>query len=146
MVLASRTHRFVAQILDAFTAVIPFMFLGFLVLFMGDPDEGVVGLFAVAAILFLISYHLFCDSLPDGQSVGKHVMGIAVVDEHTGRPCSAGQSFVRNLLLIVLGFFDWIFILGEKRRRLGEMAAGTLVVEVAAETRPTYRYIPSLDN
>jgi uncharacterized RDD family membrane protein YckC len=145
MVLASRTHRFVAQILDAFTAFLPFMVLGPIMLFVAGPDSAMAVILVMAGIVFAISYHLFCDALPGGQSVGKEVMGIAVVDEHTGQACSAGQSFVRNLLLTVLGLLDWIFIFGEKRRRLGDMAAGTLVVQMAAEPRPTYKYIPSLD-
>ena len=146
MVLASRTHRFVAQILDGFTAFLPFMLLGLVIVFVADPDSALAVILVLAGILFAISYHLFCDALPGGQSVGKEVMGIAVVDERTGRPCSVGQSFVRNLLLAVLGLLDWVFIFGGQRRRLGDIVAGTLVVQAAAEPRPTYKYIPTLDN
>jgi uncharacterized RDD family membrane protein YckC len=60
------------------------------------------------------------------------VVGITVIDQRSGLPCSAGQSFVRNLLLSVCGFFDWIFIFGERRQRLGDMAAQTIVVDVAS--------------
>ena len=51
-----------------------------------------------------------------------------VVDDKTGEPCPFGQSFIRNVLLAVLGPIDWIFIFGERRQRLGDMAAGTIVV------------------
>jgi hypothetical protein len=37
--------------------------------------------------------------------------------------------FVRNLLLAILGFFDRIFILGERHQRPGDKAAGTIVVD-----------------
>jgi uncharacterized RDD family membrane protein YckC len=57
-------------------------------------------------------------------------MGTAVVDAATGRPCTFGKSFLRNFLLVVLGFIDWIFIFGRRRQRLGDMAANTLVVKV----------------
>lgn len=146
MILASRTHRFVAEILDIFAGFLPFMILGPVMLLVVEPGSATAVILGMAGMLFAISYHLFCDALPGGQSVGKDVMGIAVVDGRTGRPCSAGQSFVRNLLLAVLGFFDWIFIFGGNRRRLGDMVAGTLVVKVVPEPRPTYRYIPSLDS
>ncbi len=53
----------------------------------------------------------------------------AVVDARTGQPCTFGQSFVRNLLLSILGFIDWLFIFGRKRQRLGDMAAPTLVIK-----------------
>jgi uncharacterized RDD family membrane protein YckC len=36
---------------------------------------------------------------------------------------------VRNALLAVLSFVDWIFIYGSRQQRLGDMAANTLVVE-----------------
>jgi uncharacterized RDD family membrane protein YckC len=35
---------------------------------------------------------------------------------------------VRNILLSILGPIDWIFIFGERRQRLGDKAAGTIVV------------------
>jgi uncharacterized RDD family membrane protein YckC len=54
---------------------------------------------------------------------------MTVVDAKTGAPCTVWQSFVRNLLLAILGPLDWIFILGERHQRLGDKAAGTIVVE-----------------
>ena len=50
------------------------------------------------------------------------------VDANSGAPCSFWQSFIRNLLLAVLGPIDWIFIFGERHQRLGDKAAGTIVV------------------
>ena len=41
---------------------------------------------------------------------------------------SAGQSFVRNVIQALLGPIDWIFIFGERRQRLGDKAAGTIVI------------------
>jgi uncharacterized RDD family membrane protein YckC len=145
MVLASRTHRLVAQILDGFTALL-LVLLGFVTMLVTGPDGPVAAFSVIAGVLVATAYHLFCDALPGGQSVGKELMGIIVVDARSGRPCSVGQSFVRNLLLAVFGFFDWIFIYGGQRRRLGDMAAGTLVVQMVPEPRPTYRYIPSFDS
>ena len=55
-----------------------------------------------------------------------------MIDQRNGLPCSAWQSFVRNLLLFACGFFDWIAIFGERRQRLGDMAARTIVVDVAS--------------
>jgi hypothetical protein len=71
----------------------------------------------------------FADALDDGQSIGKRWLGIRVVDDITNAPCTFGQSFIRNLLLAVLGPIDWIFIFGERRQRLGDKAAGTIVVD-----------------
>jgi uncharacterized RDD family membrane protein YckC len=57
-------------------------------------------------------------------------LGTRVVSVETNAPCTFGQSFIRNLLLAVLGPIDWIFIFGERRQRLGDKAAGTIVVSV----------------
>jgi hypothetical protein len=55
-------------------------------------------------------------------------MQIAVVDASTGKACTFGRSFVRNLFL-GFGLLDWTFLLGKKQQRLGDMAANTLVVQ-----------------
>jgi uncharacterized RDD family membrane protein YckC len=89
----------------------------------------------VSVMLFAVFYYFLADAPPGGQSLGKRVVGIAVVDRQPHAPCSVGQSIVRNLLLFVLGFFDRVFILGEQRRRLGDHAAGTIVVNAP----PAYR-------
>lgn len=129
MNLASRSERLFAQIVDGLIALLPVAGVGLVVLSVPSLSDLTAGWMFIAAILACASYVIFADALPGGQSIGKRALGIAVVDGATGRPCSVGQSFVRNLLLAILGFFDWIFILGETRRRLGDMAAGTLVVD-----------------
>lgn len=131
MNLAPRSERLIAQMLDAVVAFIPFLGLVVVAAVAPGQSEPVVDLFALPTMLFLLGYIIFADALPRGQSVGKRAMGIAVVDRRTGRPCSAWQSFVRNVLLAILGVIDWIFIFGSMRQRLGDKAAGTIVVELA---------------
>ena len=118
--LATRLERLLAQFLDAliYSAIllVPGWTLG-----TGGTLLGVV-----AAVLYL----LFQDGLARGQSYGKRVTSTAVIDERTGEWCSFGQSFVRNLLLSVLNFIDWIFIFGGKRQRLGDKLASTVVVKL----------------
>jgi uncharacterized RDD family membrane protein YckC len=58
-------------------------------------------------------------------------LDIRVVDAESRRPCSFGQSFIRNVCLSALGPIDWLFIFGERRQRLGDRAAGTNVVVAA---------------
>jgi len=129
MNLASRTERLFAQMIDSIVALMLLFALAFL---SSLAPEGIAWLFGLSGLLLFIGYLLFADSLPDGQSYGKRMIGIAVVDRRTGAPCSPWQSFLRNLLLSVLGFFDWVFIFGQNHQRLGDMAAGTIVVEAAA--------------
>lgn len=132
MILAPRSSRLVAEIIDAITAVSPILALGAIASAGYEPiPEAASGVW-LSALVFCVGYFLFADALPGGRSFGKALLGIAVIDQRTGVPCSAGQSFVRNLLLSACGFFDWIFIFGERRQRLGDMAAQTIVVELAS--------------
>ena len=64
--------------------------------FTNDSDEGVW-----ATIMFLLlpvlTYHLICELLTNGQSVGKRLMGIRVVTENGGKP-SISQYIIRWLI------------------------------------------------
>jgi uncharacterized RDD family membrane protein YckC len=75
-----------------------------------------------------VLYMLLADGMGTGQSLGKKWMKLAVVDERTGVPCTYGRSVVRNVLR-VLGLVDVLFIFGNRRQRLGDKAAGTIVIK-----------------
>lgn len=122
--LATLPQRLAAQFLDGLVAAAPLV-VGAIVM----ATVSRVGLtLVVLGVLFALTYHLLADGLAGGQSLGKRAVGIRVVSERTGAPCTFGQSFVRNFVLAVLGPIDWLFIFGEKRQRLGDRAAGTLVI------------------
>jgi uncharacterized RDD family membrane protein YckC len=121
--LASLGDRLVGQILDSMVAIaviavsaIPYAI---------SEAIGVITL--VGGVAFALFYILFADGFRRGQSYGKRIVKTAVVDATTRTPCTFGQSFLRNLLLSILGVIDWAFIFGQKR--LGDMAANTLVVK-----------------
>jgi uncharacterized RDD family membrane protein YckC len=122
--LATLPQRLAAQFLDGLVAA-ALPIAAFLVTFVLHA-VGIV--LIVLACVFAFLYTLLADGLEGGQSYGKRMVGIRVVSMQTGRPCSFGQSFIRNLLLMLLGPIDWIFIFGERRQRLGDKAAGTIVI------------------
>jgi uncharacterized RDD family membrane protein YckC len=123
--LASLSARLFGQILDSLVAVAAFIAAGILYAF-----SSAIGLIAViVAVCYAIYYLLFADSFEGGQSYGKRVVNTAVVDATTGEACTAWQSFIRNLLLALLGIIDWVFIFGRKRQRLGDKAANTIVIK-----------------
>ena len=78
-------------------------------------------------------YHVFFDVFFRGQSPGKRIFGIRVV-QNDGSPVSAGASFIRNLLRFVDGYIGLYLIaflsasLSQAFRRPGDWAAGTLVI------------------
>ena len=116
--LAALWQRFFGQLIDGAVAVGLAIAVAFL-----PPFHNII-----ASYLAFVAYVLFADGLPGGQSLGKKALGVEVVDTRTGRPCNYGQSFLRNLLLMILGPIDWLFILGERHQRLGDRAADTIVV------------------
>jgi uncharacterized RDD family membrane protein YckC len=122
---ASRGSRLLGQFLDGLVAASPVFLLVLL-----DTAGLASRVVSLAAIVFCIGYYLFADALRGGQSLGKRWLGMAVVDAESGAPCTGWQSFVRNVLLSILGPLDWVFIFGERHQRLGDKAAGTIVVDI----------------
>ena len=129
--VAGRTHtlatlgeRLLAQMLDVVIycaiALVPALILN--------------SIGAVLGVIVALLYLLFQDGLKQGQSYGKRFTKTAVIDDQTGLSCSFWQSFVRNLLLSILGFVDWLFILGTRRQRLGDRLAHTVVIKLSADS------------
>jgi uncharacterized RDD family membrane protein YckC len=121
---ASRFSRLIGQIIDGFICGVPFILFPLFASF--SHFLGIVA-FCIA-LGWSVFYYFFCDGFTGGQSFGKRMLGLHVIDARTETPCSFGQSFLRNLLLAILGPIDWIFIFGERHQRLGDMAAGTVVI------------------
>ncbi len=127
--LASLERRFLGRVLDKLIAVLALLGASLPAIISREVGQVTV----VFGILLAGSYFLFADGLQGGQSYGKRIMKTAVVDATTGAPCTFGKSFVRNLLLAVLGIIDWVFVFGTNRQRLGDRAANTLVVKITPE-------------
>ena len=121
--LASRWTRFLGQMIDGSFAMLPMVLAGFLARFIGGLALPLMLLGAAWSFFYLF----LGDGLHEGQSFAKQWLGMRVVDVATGKPCTFGKSFVRNICTM-LGPFDWIFIFGEAHQRLGDKAAGTIVI------------------
>lgn len=123
--LAGRFKRWLGQVLDN---ILPAVAIGLVVGIsaLTGPEVLSVMVGGIGGVLYVL-YMLFADGLSEGQSWGKRIVGTKVIDMRTGEPCTYWQSFVRNIFYI-LGILDWIFIFGEKRQRLGDIVAGTVVI------------------
>jgi uncharacterized RDD family membrane protein YckC len=96
-----------------------------------DAGSQVTKISTGGTVLLLIYYVLMEGFL--GRTVGKMITGIRVVDEATGNRPGFAAVIIRTLLRIIDGLFGYLvgFIIvtsSVRRRRLGDMAAGTLVV------------------
>jgi uncharacterized RDD family membrane protein YckC len=106
-----------------------------------SPEETNTGMvvagviLAVVGILGMLAIQLWNRAFKQGrtgQSVGKKVMGIKLVDEHTGQPIGAGMSFVRDLAHTLDGFcyIGYLWPLwDDKRQTFADKILGTVVVE-----------------
>ena len=135
--------RFVAQLIDL-------LLLGALLLAMTAVCIGLAaltGAFAVVYLAFLLiafaivlGYFIVCESVWSGRTPGKMALRLRVVDVRGG-PLGVGQAIVRNLVRIV-DFLPSYYAVGviaifatARNQRLGDLAAGTVVVRERAAVR-----------
>ena len=84
-----------------------FFLFGFTAGLLFGAVAGVVGLtpgtvrVVTTLLVWLLLPLWFCKDCFDGQSLGKVLCGVRVIDEATGAPCGVGTSFKRNLPLII---------------------------------------------
>ncbi len=92
----------------------------------------------IVAVIFLVyfGYFIAFETLWNGQTPGKKLLGIRVVRDG-GFPIDFAASALRNLIRVgevALGFYALsaiASILSPENKRLGDMAAGTIVVRDA---------------
>jgi uncharacterized RDD family membrane protein YckC len=110
------------------------------ILFAGDAlsgDSSNIQGALTAVILGWTLYYYFALESGDGQTVGKKLMKLRVV-RADGRPAGMSEIAVRTILRVVDGVGLYIVGLivmlatGERRQRIGDLAAGTIVVDAAA--------------
>lgn len=130
--LASLGSRLAAQLIDCLVIVLILFLVQQVVFFL--PRIGAYN--QLLAFALAVAYYLFSDSLPNGQSLGKRLLGIVVVDERSYLNCNPLQSFLRNITTPFLSFLDWIFIFFGSRKRLGDMLANTVVLKEKRSARP----------
>lgn len=137
-------NRLVAALLDGLIFVgltIP-PFAAFLFAFIsayGNEVEAAIALGVLGLIITALplGFQLAKDGFGKGQSPGKKVMKLIVIDLDTNMPCNKQKSCLRNLIGLLLGlvplvgsFIEPIMVLvTDDGRRLGDRAANTMVID-----------------
>ena len=91
------------------------------------------GLFLILVFVVEWFYPVLFEVFNQGQTIGKKSMGIMVINDD-GTPIDWSSSIVRNLLRfadflpMLFGFGVLSMLINKDFRRLGDLAAGTLVV------------------
>lgn len=96
----------------------------------------------ILVVLFLVQfgYFMLFELITGGQTPGKRLMNLRVIKE-SGYPLSPLDSVIRNLIRII-DFFPFaygvgviVMFLNDHSKRLGDFAAGTLVVKMRDEVK-----------
>jgi len=100
----------------------------------GDRVTGwVFAVMGLLAFAFFWGYYVFFEAIWNGQSPGKRWVGLRVM-RTDGTPISLPESLIRNLVRLVdflpayYGVGIITMFINTQARRLGDLAAGTLVV------------------
>jgi uncharacterized RDD family membrane protein YckC len=105
-------------------------------LLAGLIDWVVVSVGMILCVLPGLAYALLKDTLYDGRSIGKKMMGLQVINSQTLTPCKMMESVIRNvsLLIPVFSLVDVIMVFVDKDNlRFGDKWANTMVIERKVE-------------
>lgn len=129
--------RLIAWIID--------LVIGFAYMWVADllldqllgPWWGAIGWVMILYSLPVLFYHLLMEIGTNGQSLGKMAMNIKVITLEGGQP-SLSQYLLRwmfrmiDIALLFPGFFS--VILSSRSQRLGDIVAGTIVIDTKERT------------
>lgn len=169
--IARLGSRFIAALWDSFFIVcleILLVFGTFLIVNQLGGFESSLGNWIIGGMVFMIfailwGYYVIFELLWNGQSPGKRLVGIRTVRQN-GAPIGLSESAIRNIVRIIdflpmgYGFGVISMFVDLQSRRLGDFAAGTLVVhdkvpvsletlgrQVTTDTRLLEPAIPNLE-
>lgn len=144
--IAGIGSRFIAALVDtAFLAGLQVVVFGLAALLIppllgdsnGEPgalaSSWLLGIFGLLSFGLLWGYYIFFEMIWNGQSPGKRLVRLRVV-RADGTPITLNEAVIRNLVRLV-DFLPLLYGVGvvtmfvdARARRLGDLAAGTLVV------------------
>jgi uncharacterized RDD family membrane protein YckC len=141
--LAGPFRRYAAYLIDVGVVLVAVVVAGMVSILLSLGNFAGLGAAFVAYFVIMWGYRLVLEVVLSGQTVGKRVMGLRVVSDR-GVPITPAQAVLRNLVgsldgtvpylvrpdltAMVLLFGLTSMLLTRKFQRLGDLAAGTMVV------------------
>jgi uncharacterized RDD family membrane protein YckC len=110
-----------------------------------------IAIATIASFVLFFGYFIIFELAWNGQSPGKRLLGLRVIRDG-GFPVDAGASVIRNLVRILeasLGFYvisAFVTLLSPENKRLGDFAAGTIVVRDNAAEIPALASLGPVDD
>jgi uncharacterized RDD family membrane protein YckC len=133
--LAGPAQRYLAYLIDLLIRMVTmFGLLMFVTPMLSMVLPGTaLGLFLVMMFLNTWGYYTISEGFFKGQSIGKHVCGIRVIRDG-GYPITFWPAVLRNLVrsadsILFYGIGITSMLLTRRFQRLGDLAAGTVVIQ-----------------
>lgn len=160
--VASSGERILARLLDlaffaAYTVLMYVIFGKLLSTFSGSLQTEIGTAIFLLIPIPVITYTLWCETLFNGRSFGKMILGLKVV-KTDGTPAGLGDfafRWITRLLEGETGIFTAlalpVALISNKSQRIGDMIAGTIVIRtkvrnsirstILAQINPTYKVV-----
>ncbi|HET6531176.1 MAG TPA: RDD family protein [Actinoplanes sp.] len=144
----TRTHvtgrRVIATIVDGLLFGAAYLLLAWAfgdIRVEGEPANWDANLSAgwnIAYGVSVVAYYVLMEGYL-GQTVGKWATGVTVVSEATGRAPGVTAAALRTVLRLIDGLFSYavafvVTLASDRRQRLGDVVAHTLVIRRAARS------------
>jgi uncharacterized RDD family membrane protein YckC len=147
IVLAGAGSRFIACVIDLAVQLVLTLLAALAALGLLGGGVG-LALFAMALFAAVFLYDILFEVLASGRTPGKRATHLRVVRAQ-GAPVDLPASAIRSLLRLI----DWLptfYLLGlasvlltKRNQRLGDLAAGTLVIRDTARSSSTAQASPA---
>ena len=134
--VAGLATRGIAQLLDLLILSFFLAALYAAAIFVGAGGSDVLAylIAVIGTFVIVFGYHWTCEAFWSGQTVGKRVFRLRAVGDR-GEPMTFAQAGIRNLVRLVdflpygYGIGMVVLFLNGRGKRLGDLAAGTIVVK-----------------
>lgn len=148
--LAKTGSRIGSFFIDAILAVVIYWVSAFLLLSIFPALDTMV-LLSFGPIFFFLGYYFFLELFNRGQTLGKRIVGLKVI-RLDGRDPTPADFLTRSIFLLpdVLLSFGMPAVLlvasGRQKQRLGDMVAGTVVIQSTVSSSFTLEEIMAIRN
>ncbi len=140
--LAGPVMRFAAAMIDEFILALALSLILSFLRQLAPLAPGITTfIYFLAVFVFRVFYALVLEWLWNGQTVGKRVLGLRVIDEG-GMKLRFSQVALRNLMRMV-DMLPFLYFVGgvaclfsARRQRLGDLAANTVVARIDEAPQP----------
>lgn len=145
--LSGPFRRAVAYILDLLLRLLIVVGILLVVVFV-FRSQASIGIVLVAFFVLEWGYGGIFETFWNGQTPGKRMMAIRVVSTD-GLPINGQQAVLRNFLRVVDGFLYFLvgaasFLISRRFQRLGDLAAGTMVVLEESHALRRHYQVPEI--